>query len=240
MSLTLKETGAQLLALQEIDTARRAQQDQIETLPQKRTVAALRAKQAEGQARITQIEERIAEVALQEEVGSAALATVETKIAEEQAKIDVACDHREVSALTQELDTLARRKDALEDENLALLQKQQDLENLRSDTEEKLAALAARERDEIAQYQKQLASLKAELAELDAQRAKRADTLPADLLAHYDALAQEKGGVVVARFLGGRCLACSIVPPTSQRALIEASDEIECCPQCRRLLVVED
>jgi len=239
MNEELKRCGAQLLALQDVDAQRRDVADRLEALPQKRTIMALRAKQQEGAQRIALIEEKQAEAAQQEAILNVDLAAVETRIAEEQAKIDAATDHREVARLTQELDTLARRKDATEDKNLELLQKQQDLENLLTDTNDKIAALEQRERAEIAAYQEQATALKAELAALDAQRAQVAATLPGDVLERYDALAGQKGGVVVARFQKGRCQGCSIVPPTADRARIEASDEIEVCPHCRRLLVVE-
>ncbi|MCL2654146.1 MAG: hypothetical protein FWD65_00365 [Coriobacteriia bacterium] len=239
MSEELRRCGQRLLALQDLDGRRRQAAEAIETLPQKRTVMALRAKQEEGVQRTALIDGRIAEARGREKALSDSLAIVEDKIAAEQARIDATTDHREVSALTQELDTLAKRKDALETESLEFLQAQQDLENLRTDTEEKIAALASREQSEIASYREQAARLKAELSELDAQRATITAALSADLLARYDALVEEKGGVAVARFEKGHCLGCSIVPPTGERARIEASDEIEACPHCRRLLVVE-
>ena len=239
MSLTLKETGAHLLALQEVDSKRRALHHQIETLPQKRTVAALRAKQEEGARRIAQIEARIAEEALKEETAGAALATLETKIAEEQHKIDAATDHREVAALTRELETLATRKDGLESESLGHLQQEEDLELLRIDTEEKVAALAARERAETVAYRQQIAELTMRLAHHDEQRAQIASALPLELQQRYEALAKDKD-IAVARFAQGRCLGCGVAPPTGEGARIESSDEVESCPHCHRLLIVSE
>ena len=240
MTANLKESGAQLLEIQDIDTQRRVLQDRIDALPQKRIVVALRAKQQEGSMRIAQIQARIAEEAQKSETASAALASLDAKIAAEQRKIDAATDHREVATLTRELENLARRKDSLESESLGHLQQLEDLELLRIDTEEKVASLSAREQTEIAAWREQTGRLHAELADLDAQRAQVAARLPEDLRARYEALAAEKGGVVVARFVNGRCLACSLTPPTARRAEIESSDTIEQCPQCRRLLVLED
>jgi len=239
MDEELTKIGARLLELQEVDTARRGLAEQIEALPQKRTVAALRAKQAEGAQRIALIEEKIAEAKQQEAALSKDLAAVEARISEEQGHIDEATDHREVTALSTALDALAQRKDALENESLSLLQKQQDYENLKADTAGKIASLQAREQSEIAAYREQASALKGELATLDAQRKTIAEALPAELMARYDTLATTKGGIVVTRFKKGKCLGCSITPPTGQRARIEDSDEIEACPQCGRLLVVE-
>ena len=239
MSLSLKDCGAQLLALQDVDANRRKVAEQIEALPQKRTVVALRAKQEEGSRRIDLIEEKAAEAITREKALGDDLAAVEARIAEEQAKIDETTDHREVAVLSTSLDTLAKRKDELENESLELLQKQQDLEGLRTDTQGKIAALSEREQAEIAAYREQAGVLKSELSALDAQRTELAGTLSPELLQRYDTLVTEKGGIVVVRFQKGRCLGCSIVPPTAQRALIEESDEIENCPHCRRLLVVE-
>ncbi|MCL2882618.1 MAG: hypothetical protein FWF45_07040 [Coriobacteriia bacterium] len=239
MDEELKRIGDQLLELQEIDTARRKVAEQIDALPQKRIVAALRAKQAEGDQRIKLIEAKIAEVAGSEADLGKDLAAVEARISEEQGHIDEATDHREAAVLSTSLDALAQRKDALENKSLELLQKQQDYENLRTDTEEKIGVLQAREGAEIAAYREQAGALKTELDGLDAQRKAVTDTLPADVLARYDTLVETKGGIVVTRFKKGKCLGCSIVPPTGQRARIEDSDEIEACPQCGRLLVVE-
>jgi len=236
---SLKETGARLLALQEVDMQRARIRAQIESLPQKRTVAALRAKQAEGVGRLAQIEERLQEATAQEKVLGVELQSLEGKIGQEQKKIEATTDHREVAALTRELEALAQHKDALEDKSLILLQKQQDLEGLRIDTEEKLAALKAREQSEIAEYRHSGTLLAEELKEQDGYREELAAGLPAGVLERYMALAAEKDGVAVAHYRGGRCLGCSMTPPTGQRALIEASEEIEVCPHCRRLLVVE-
>ena len=236
----LKETGRRLLALQEVDLHRAEIRERADQLPQKRVVAALRAKQAEGDQRLAQIKERLEQSKHQERIRSGELADLEEKINEEQQKIEAATDHRELAALTQDLEGLARRRSALEDESLELLEKQQNLENLRTDITDKIAALKAREESEIADYRCEAAALTDELKEQDARRAQIAETLPAELLARYDRLAEEKDGLAVARYRGGRCLVCSLAPPTAKRALIEASDQIENCPHCHRLLVVED
>ena len=239
MNKELRRCGAQLLALQEVDRVRSDNAERLENLPQKRTIMALRAKREEGARHVTTINDRVAGLKQKEAILDVDLAAVETRIIDEQKKIDATTDHREVTRLTQSLDLLSRRKDDIENESLELLEAQQKLERTRVDTEEKIAALLEREQAEIAAWKALAGALKAELAASDAKHAQIAATLPGDLRARYDELAELKGGVVVARFQKGRCLGCRVAPPTADRARIETSDRIERCPHCHRLLVTE-
>ncbi len=236
----LRATGQALLALQEADVALAEAEAALVALPQGKRVAALRAKQAEGAQRLAAIDARREEFGVQERRLQQDIEEIDAKLTAEQAKIEGTSDHREVQALTQELDLLAQRKNAIENETLECMQKRQDLSALRQDTEAKIAALASREQQEIAQYRKEHAELTEEINGAKSLVQEREAALDADLLARYQSLKGQKGGLAVARYAGGRCQTCSMQPPTGKRAEIEAGMTIEQCPSCGRLLVVEE
>ena len=63
--------------------------------------------------------------------------------------------------------------------------------------------------------------------------------VPAELLARYDALRAQLGGVAVARLVGGRCDGChlALAQAALERIRLAPPDELVECEECGRLLV---
>jgi predicted nucleic acid-binding Zn-ribbon protein len=146
---------------------------------------------------------------------------------------------KDLERMQHELESLERRISTLEDEELEVMARledaQRDLEALAAqvaEADEQLAALAAA-RDE------KLAAIEADLAAAEADRAPAVEGLPADLLALYDRLRAQKGGVGAAELRQRRCTGCQLGIDTAELAVIKAapSDEVIRCEECQRILV---
>ncbi len=147
---------------------------------------------------------------------------------------------REMKAVEAEIETTTRRIDEHEEQLLEVLEQVEALEA----TAAQLVAdgQAARERatelevarDEAAKH------LLAELAELESDRARRAEQLPADLLARYEAAADRAGGTGVGKLIDNACTACRLTMSRADVGELLAGPPLTTCPQCRRLLVVPE
>ena len=165
---------------------------------------------------------------------------VRTRAARDQSRIDSgAVSVKDVQALSGELEALARRQSHLEDVELEVMERVEQLE----------ADLAAAEADATAAREAHAAAsadLALVLADLDAQarqvaaeRVTRAEGLDAGLVALYDRIRAQLGGTGVAALRGSRCDGCRLELNAHELARITAlpADEVVRCDECGRILV---
>jgi predicted nucleic acid-binding Zn-ribbon protein len=135
--------------------------------------------------------------------------------------------------------SLERRITSLEDDEIEVMERaeeaQRTLDSLvaqLTDTDAEIAQLTAA-RDA------RLAEIDQALGELDSQRGPVVGELPADLLALYDRLRENKGGVGAALLRARRCAGCNLDLDHAEVATIRASadDEVIRCDDCSRILV---
>ncbi len=156
-----------------------------------------------------------------------------------EAQLKTVVAPREAEALMHELATVAERRDALDDQELASLEEQSQL------AEEVAALDAALPAEEVSARAAgaALTALEAEIdTELTAIAAAREDVaarIDAAAMATYDRLRSRLGGVAVARLEGSRCGGCHLDLSTTELADVRAvgPGELADCPQCGRLLV---
>ena len=141
-----------------------------------------------------------------------------------------------------ELETIAERRDELDDQELAYLEEQSELADEVAAARRRPARAGGRRRRRPAAA---LAAAEASIAERAGRRwppagpsSSAASTPP--LLERYERLRARLGGVAVARLDGSRCGGCHLDLST-QRARrgqgASAPGEFADCPQCGRLLV---
>jgi predicted nucleic acid-binding Zn-ribbon protein len=156
-----------------------------------------------------------------------------------EAQLKTVIAPREAEALMHELDTLARRRDELDDQELAHLEEQSaiidelaaldaQLPEVRSRVDAARGALAAAE-----------AAVDGEVADLGAARSEVAARIDGGLQRRYEQLRARFGGVAIARLEGSRCGGCHLDLSTTELADVRGvpAGEMAECPQCGRLLV---
>ena len=141
--------------------------------------------------------------------------------------------------MQHELQSLERRISTLEDEELEVMERLEEAQTTLdaltaqvAEADEKIAALAAA-RDE------KLAAIEADLATVAGDRGPAVDGLPQELLALYDKLRAQKGGVGAAELRQRRCTGCQLGIDHAELAVIKKapSDEVIRCEECQRILV---
>jgi predicted nucleic acid-binding Zn-ribbon protein len=146
---------------------------------------------------------------------------------------------KDLERMQHELVSLERRITSLEDEELEVMERleeaQQALDSLLGQlraADERLVALGEARDQQVLEIEEELAKVKSE-------RDPAAADIPAELLALYDRLRENKGGVGAAALRARQCGGCRLSLDNAELAVIRKapSDEVIRCEECQRILV---
>ncbi|GAB3588917.1 zinc ribbon domain-containing protein [Calidifontibacter terrae] len=146
---------------------------------------------------------------------------------------------KDLQGMQHELQTLARRQSELEDVELAVMEK---AEQLRADLAKAEAAKQSAE-EKIVELTNQrdvaFAEIDREVAEVSAKRDQVAPGLGNELLALYEKVREQCGGLAVAALSQRRCGGCGLELNASEMGRFRSApdDEILRCEDCRRIVV---
>jgi predicted nucleic acid-binding Zn-ribbon protein len=146
---------------------------------------------------------------------------------------------KDIQRMQQEMVSLERRITSLEDDEIEVMERLEEAQGTLdglvaqlAETDEKIAAAAA-SRDA------RIIEIDAQLADIDSRRGPVVADLPADLLALYDRLREQKGGVGAALLRARSCGGCMLDLDNAELATIRAAaaDDVIRCDECSRILV---
>lgn len=232
---------ARLLALQEKDTRISQLDHRAATLPEAVQLAEL-------ETRIARVrDERIAaetiadDLKVEQSRADGDVEQVRARARHDQELLDSGTinDSKQLQNLQHELESLARRQSELEDVELEIMERVEGADAAVRVLSEELDARTG-ERDALAeQVRAALEEISIERAMTVNERTAIADAVPADLLALYEKIRLDAGGVGAAHLHRGRCEGCRLqLPPNEIEALrATAADEVVRCEECRRILV---
>jgi len=146
---------------------------------------------------------------------------------------------RELQALQEEIDALARRQRELEDELLEVMEAAEPLAAEVASLDERRVALTADAEALQAAIGEAERAIDGELAGVGSERDAIAADLSPELVTTYDRLRARLGGVAVARLEGAQCLGCHLsLPATEIDAIRHAPpDAVVMHEECGRILV---
>lgn len=146
---------------------------------------------------------------------------------------------RELEALEHEIESLNRRQRELEDSQLELMERREQAQSKLDGVAAGIAA--ARERLAEAEQRRDaaLTEIAGQEAAATGSRAPLVDRLPADLVALYERIRADAGGLGAALLRAGRCGGCRLELSGSERARVKSAppDEVVRCEECRRIMV---
>lgn len=146
---------------------------------------------------------------------------------------------KELESLQHEIVTLGKRQVELEDVELEIMQNLEDaqrvaaqLQSNDTETTEKLSA-AVQARDDV------FADIDFEIKSLTTQRTQISGSLPVDLIAMYDKIRSDHGGIGAAMIQRRTCQGCNLAIDAQELDKIRGlpADAIVRCDECRRILV---
>ncbi|MGZ4684356.1 zinc ribbon domain-containing protein [Oryzihumus sp.] len=229
-----------LLDLQALDTRLDQIAHRKATLPELKELAALEVQTGALDSEL--VRARTAHGDVQREVAKAEadVQLVRDRAARDQARLDSGQGTaKDLQALQHEVASLARRQGELEDVELEVMERAEalearvrELEAARAELTDKVDALEAA-RD------KALAVLDAEAAQVSANRANVVPGVGEDLVALYEKIRANSGGVGAAALHQRRCEGCRLElnQVDINRIAAAADDEVLRCEECRRILV---
>lgn len=193
----------------------------------------------DGQTRDARI--RVDDLTREQRKADADVEQVKTRRARDQTRMDqgLISNPKDLERMQSELVSLARRISDLEDVELEVMEQ---LETAQSEHDvlaaevgelDARAAELTRKRDELA------GTMNVELGSVTAERKTLADGLAEDLLALYEKIRAQKGGVGAAALQSRRCTGCSLQLTASDLGRIGTAsmDEVLRCEECQRILV---
>lgn len=232
--------GEVLLALTEQDLAIARAEKALDELPEKLAVLQLRKRLRE----IEGVREKAAAYCRKTEAliarSNDEAASLQGKIDAEQAKVlsgDIS-NPKELQNLTREMDALKRRKDAVEYEELGLIEKAEAGSAQLAKVEAALADGVSKEQALIADFKAKGGELQTGIGRMRDARDRLAAELDPELRSRYEALKESKHGIAAGEFKGQLCSACRTQIPAHEVQAILSGPEVTECPNCKRLLVV--
>lgn len=230
--------AAALLELQAIDVEIIRAKKRLDELPEKTAILQARAKLREVAMMRDKAGMLVRKLEAELKARQDEISTLAEKIDVEQKRVMETTDHRQVQAITREMDGLRRRTDKLEMESLQYMERVDKATAQVAHIEEVLGQLAEKETALVDRFKTVGGQLQKEIAALEKRRKKDAAQLSADVLKRYEAARESKGGVGVGKLDDVTCSACRMSLPAERIQDLTNGPDISICPQCRRLIVV--
>jgi hypothetical protein len=146
---------------------------------------------------------------------------------------------RELEALQHELESLHRRQTELEDAELELMERREQAQTVMGEVTGRLTTARQQHAEVEARRDAVLAEIAAQETAQTEARKPLVGQLPADLVALYERIRDDSGGLGAALLRSGRCGGCRLDLSATERARIKAAppDEVVRCDECRRIMV---
>jgi uncharacterized protein len=230
-----------LLDLQELDTRLAQLRHRRRSVPQIAELAALEQRAAQLRDREVAVRTAVSDLERAQAKAEADVEAVRERIARDQRLLDAGsvASARQLEDLQHEIASLTARIAVLEDAELEVMEQLEQAQGRAAAVAADAAGLAEQRAAAEAARDEAFRDTDAEGTRVAAERARVAPEIPADLLALYDKVRGDAGGVGAAALHRGRCQGCqlTLTPADLGRIRGLAADEVVRCEECRRILV---
>lgn len=146
---------------------------------------------------------------------------------------------RDLMAITEEIESLKRRKSQLEDRVLETMTEREPLDSNVVGLQSSLDTLGEQSTRLSAALASAEAAVDADLLTIERARAEARTAVPQSLATQYEKLREHLGGVGAARLNGASCSGCHLTLPATEleRARKAGEGTVLTCEQCGRILV---
>lgn len=210
-------------------------------LPESVQVRELQARAKELADDLTEVSVEVSDLEAEQRKADADVDLVRQRSAKDRQLLDSGTIHdaKQLVNLQHELESLARRQSDLEDVELEVMERLEQAQHRRDTLAAERVSLEAEIAEATAARDAALASLSAEEQAASQARSAIVGGVPGDLLALYDKLRADHGGIGAAALHRGRCEGCRIelTPVDLERIRSAPPEEVLRCEECRRILV---
>ncbi|WP_277498907.1 MULTISPECIES: C4-type zinc ribbon domain-containing protein [unclassified Nocardioides] len=230
-----------LLDVQEVDSRIDVLRHQRRSLPGLAELADLTARRrvVDDEARDARI--AVDDLSLEQRKADADVEQVKTRRTRDQQRMDagLVTNPRDLERMQAELVSLERRIASLEDTEIEIMERLEEAQGRLDAATAQLAEIDERGRALQADVAAQQQAIDEELAAATAARGPLVADLPADLLALYDRLREQKGGIGAALLRRRECGGCRLTLDNAELAVIRKAgvETVVRCEECSRILV---
>jgi predicted nucleic acid-binding Zn-ribbon protein len=229
-----------LLDVQAHDTRLAQLAHRRRSLPEHAELEQLDARRDKVRDRLVAAQTLAADVARELAKAEADVAQVRQRADRDQVRLDSGHGTaKDLQALQHELGSLARRQSDLEDVELDVMERAEQAQAAVSALETERHELEARRAGLVERRDAAVGEIDAEAERVRADREAAATGLDAGLLALYEKVREQQGGVGAVALRARGCEGCRIELNPTDLARIRSADENEVvrCEECRRILV---
>jgi predicted nucleic acid-binding Zn-ribbon protein len=229
-----------LLAVQEHDTTADQLEHRRRTLPERVELDGAMAELAKLEQRTSEVEATRHELARSQQRLEDEIASINEKAAQHDKTLysGTIGNPRELQALQDEIGALKRRVGQLEDQEIELMEQIEPLDADLAKLAAERTALDGRAGELRARIAEAEVAIDEELASVRAEREALVGDVEPELLAEYDRLRPQAGGIAIARLVGGSCGGCHLALSAVEVDRIKKlpPEAPAHCEECGRLL----
>ncbi|MEO3750995.1 C4-type zinc ribbon domain-containing protein [Streptomyces sp. B6B3] len=230
-----------LLDLQDLDVRLTQLAHRRENLPELAELRSLDGELAQQRDLLVAAQTQESDTAREQTKAEQDVDQVRQRAARDQQRLDsgLVTNPKDLESLQSEIASLARRQDDLENIVLEIMERQETAQSRAKELSTRVEELEARTAEVAGRRDEACRDIDAEADAAREERAAVAGDIPADLLALYDKLRQQHGGVGAARLYQRRCEGCRLELNITELGEVRSAepDAVVRCENCRRILV---
>lgn len=230
-----------LLDVQELDSRVDRLNHQLGTIPEAARLRELAVRRTAVANAVRDLKIEVEDLGREQRRADADVEQVKTRRTRDQGMIDGGqmTDPKALERMLGELESLKRRINDLEDVELEVMERLETTQAALGDRTAELAAMEAEEAELRTAFEASSADLQAQLGSAQTERVTTVSGVPSDLVALYEKLRAQRGGVGAAALRRRECDGCRLTLNASDLAAIakKPTDEVVRCEECNRILV---
>jgi uncharacterized protein len=235
------EAQLRLLELADLDTELARLDHRRRTLPEIPELEQLAVRAAKARDTLVAAETELSDLGREQTRAERDVEQVRVRIDRDQGRLDSGSvsSAKELESLQSEVVSLKRRQGDLEEIVLELMEKLEEVTSRRDEAAAERDTIAAETQDATTRRDGALAEIGEAAGKASAARASAVAGVPPELLALYDRVRAQAGGVGAAMLRRGRCEGCRESLPMAELNEIRAAapDEVIRHEECRRILI---
>ena len=231
----------QLLSVQELDSRADHLRHQRASLPEIVRIAELETGRGDVDDRLRDARIVVDDLTVEQKKADADVEQVKARRTRDRDRMDqgLITNPKDLERMQHELVSLERRIGSLEDAELEIMEQLEDAQRTADTLAAQLAETDAQIAELVVARDARWVEIDTALAEAEAARAAAVEGVPEDLLALYERLRAQKGGVGAAALRARQCGGCQLTIDAAELGVIRAAaaDEVIRCEECQRILV---
>jgi uncharacterized protein len=230
-----------LLDLQAQDSTLAQLHHRKKSLPEHARIQELEARASELEGARIEADTEVADLTRDQKKADSEVEQVKTRRARDEERLNSGAigNPKDLESLQHELVALERRISSLEDDELEVMESLEEAQSRLTSVQAELASVKEELDQAVASRDAAVVVLDEQAADAQADRDRVAASVPDDLIALYDKVRAQYGGLGAAALRARRCEGCRLeLNGADLRDLAAApEDEVLRCPECSRILV---